>query len=287
MPTENLFEHSVKTSNQIADLLIGLVERFVTWLLTSGVRILVIFVLAWALIRLRRGITARFHKLIVGSSTSSERIQRAETLTGMLNAASSIVVVVAAGMMMLRETGIDIAPVLATAGIGGLALGFGAQTLVKDVISGFFVLVEEQVRIGDMVEVAGKRGVVDGMSLRTLRLRDLNGDVHIVPNGAVSIVTNMTRDYSCYIVDVQIPRSADPDRVFEALREVGTALQADAAFGDDILQPVEVLGIDAIGATTMTVKARLTTRPMKQWSVGREFNRRMKKRFDELDITAA
>jgi small conductance mechanosensitive channel len=273
--------------DRIVELLVSLGEHTITWALTSGLRISIIVVLAWTAIRMLGSASSRLHKTMVGSAASLERIKRADTVIGMVRTVAVILIVVAASMMALRETGIDIAPVLATAGIGGLAVGFGAQTLVKDVISGFFMLLEEQVRIGDVVEVAGKSGVVEGISLRALRLRDVSGNVHIIPHGSVTLVTNMTTDYSRYVVDVQVARREDSDRVAETLRTIGADLQKDEAFGADILQPIEILGVDAVTATTFTVKARLTTRAMKQWRVGREFNRRMKKRFDELGIAVA
>ena len=287
MEMEKAVQQSVMTSTRIVDLLLQLMERLITWLLTSGVRILIIMLLAWIAIRVLRGLTARLHKTMVGKSVSLERLKRADTILGMLRTVGAIFVGLAATMMALRETGIDIAPVIATAGVGGLAIGFGAQTLVKDVISGFFLLVEEQVRIGDIVEVAGKSGVVERISLRTVRLRDVGGNVHVVPNGNVTLVTNMTLDYSRYLVEAQVARREDPDRVFAALRGIGEEMQKDAELGEDILQPIEVLGVDALAAASMTIKARLTTRPMRQFRVGREFNRRMKKRFDELGIAAA
>ena len=287
MEMEKAVQQSAMMSTRIIELLLQLTERLITWSLTSGVRILIIMLLAWIAIRVLRGLTTRLHKTMVGKSVSLERIKRADTILGMLRTVGAIFVGLAATMMALRETGIDIAPVLATAGVGGLAIGFGAQTLVKDVISGFFLLVEEQVRIGDIVEVAGKSGVVERISLRTVRLRDVGGNVHVVPNGNVTLVTNMTLDYSRYLVEAQVARREDPDRVFAALRGIGEEMQKDAELGEDILQPIEVLGVDALAAASMTIKARLTTRPMRQFRVGREFNRRMKKRFDELGIAAA
>lgn len=284
---DQLMAHSVTLSTHVADLLLNLLERFLTWLLGSGVRILVVLALSWAMIRLIRTLTERLHRVMVGSSTSLERVKRADTAIGAVRTAGVIFVAVAGAMMALRETGIDIAPVLATAGIGGLAVGFGAQTLVKDVINGFFLLFEEQVRIGDVVEVAGKSGVVEGLNLRTLRLRDLAGNVHTVPHGNITVVTNMTRDYSRYVLDVQVARAEDPDRIFATLERIGEEMQNDAAFAEDILQPLEILGVDSIAAATMQIRARLTTRVMRQWRVGREFNRRMKKRFDEMGIAAA
>ena len=287
MEMEKAVQQSAMMSTRIIELLLQLTERLITWSLTSGVRILIIMLLAWIAIRVLRGLTTRLHKTMVGKSVSLERIKRADTILGMLRTVGAIFVGLAATMMALRETGIDIAPVLATAGVGGLAIGFGAQTLVKDVISGFFLLVEEQVRIGDIVEVAGKSGVVERISLRTVRLRDVGGNVHVVPNGNVTFVTNMTLDYSRYLVEAQVARREDPDRVFAALRGIGEEMQKDAELGEDILQPIEVLGVDALAAASMTITARLTTRPMRQFRVGREFNRRMKKRFDELGIAAA
>ncbi|MGH7897644.1 MAG: mechanosensitive ion channel family protein, partial [Candidatus Binatia bacterium] len=251
---DQVLQQSLSVTTRLANLLLNLAERFVTWTLTSGLRIVIVLLLAWVAIRVIRGLLGRLKTVMVGTSTSIERIKRADTVTGMLQTVGVIFVIAAALMMTLRETGIDIAPVLATAGIGGLAIGFGAQTLVKDVISGFFLLVEEQMRIGDIVEVGGKGGVVEGVTLRTIRLRDVSGNVHIIPNGSVSVVTNMTRDYSRYVFDVQVARKEDPDRVCEALRGIGQELQQDPAYGDDILQPLEVFGVESIAAASMTVK---------------------------------
>src|SRR5262249_46375140 len=146
---ETTILHSTKVSAHVGRVLALLGERFATWLLTSGVRIVIVLTLAWIALRLLRGLSARFHKALVGSTASLERVKRVDTILGMVRTTAAILIGVAAGMMVLHETGIDVAPVLATAGIGGLAIGFGAQTLVKDVISGFFLLVEDQVRIGD------------------------------------------------------------------------------------------------------------------------------------------
>jgi small-conductance mechanosensitive channel len=287
MDTTKVLEQSMTMSTRIAELFLQVTERFLTWMLTSGIRMLIILVLAMVAIRVVRVLTTRLHAAMVGESVSLERVKRADTILGMVRTIAVIFIGAIAAMMALRETGIDIAPLIATAGVGGLAIGFGAQALVKDVISGFFLLVEEQVRIGDVVELAGKSGVVERISLRVIRLRDVSGNVHLVPNGSVSLVTNMTLDYSRYVIDAQVARKEDPDRVFEALRGIGADLQKDPELGDDILQPIEVLGVDALAAASMTIKARLTTRPMRQFRVGREFNRRMKKRFDELGIAAA
>jgi small-conductance mechanosensitive channel len=278
---------STTISAHIGHALAVLVERFATWLFTSGTRIVIVLVLAWIALRLLSSATTRLHRALVGTAVSLERTKRADTILGMVRTTASILIGIAAGMMVLRETGIDVAPVLATAGIGGLAIGFGAQTLVKDVISGFFLLVEDQVRMGDVVEVAGRRGTVETIQLRTIQLRDLSGNLHVVPNGSITLVSNMTRDFSRYLVDAQVARREDPDRVFAALRQIGDEMQLDPEFKEDILQPIEILGVETLTAANMTIRARLTTRAVQQWRVGREFNRRMKKRFDELGISAA
>jgi small conductance mechanosensitive channel len=284
---ETTIQNSTKLSAHAGHALAGLGERFTTWLLTSGVRIVIVLILAWIALRLLSGASARLHKTLVGSAASLERRKRADTILGMVRTTAGIFIGIAAGMTVLRETGIDLAPVLATAGIGGLAIGFGAQTLVKDVISGFFLLVEDQVRIGDVVEVAGRRGSVEAIQLRTIQLRDLSGNVHIVPNGSITLVSNMTRDFSRYLVEAQVARREDPDRVFAALSQIGEEMQQDPGFKTDILQPIEILGVEALTPATMTIRARLTTQPVQQWRVGREFNRRMKRRFDELGISVA
>jgi moderate conductance mechanosensitive channel len=284
---ETTILNSTKVSAHISHVLALFGERFATWLLTSGVRIVIVLTLAWIALRLLGSASARLHKMLIGSATSLERTKRADTLLGMVRTTAMILIGIAAGMMVLQETGIDVAPVLATAGIGGLAIGFGAQTLVKDVISGFFLLVEDQVRIGDVVEVAGRRGTVETIQLRTIQLRDLSGNVHVVPNGSITLVSNMTRDFSRYLVEAQVARREDPDRVFAALSQIGDEMEHDPGFQADILQPIEILGVEALTPATMTIRARLTTRPVQQWRVGREFNRRMKKRFDELGISVA
>jgi small conductance mechanosensitive channel len=187
-------------------------------------------------------------------------------------------------MMILGEIGIEIGPILAAAGVVGLAVGFGAQHLVQDLLAGFFILLEDQIRVGDVVEVAGKGGLVEQVSLRTVVLRDLAGNVHYVRNGQIDAVTNMTKEYSRYVFDVSIAYRENVDEVMNVIREIDAGLREDPEFGPDILAPIEILGVDRFADSAVVIKARTTTRPIQQWRVGREFNRRMKQRFDELDI---
>jgi small conductance mechanosensitive channel len=190
-----------------------------------------------------------------------------------------------AGMMIVLHTlGVNVTPILAGVGILSLAVGFGAQSLVKDIINGLFILVEDSLAIGDVVNIRGTGGVVEAVNLRTIWLRDLQGSVHIIPNSQVEAITNLTKDYSYYVLEVNVAYREDTDAVIAALREIDSDLQGDPAFAADLLAPIEILGVDRFTDSAVVITARLKTRPIKQWSVGREFNRRMKKLFDARGI---
>jgi small-conductance mechanosensitive channel len=184
--------------------------------------------------------------------------------------------------MILAELDIQIGPVLAAAGVVRLAVGFGAQHLVQDVISGFFILLDDEIRVGDMVQIADKSGSVERLNLRMVVLRDLSGNVHYVRNGKIDVVTNMTKDYSRYVFDIGVAYREDVDEVIKVIQQVDEELRNDPAFGPDILEPMEILGLDQFAESAIIIKAR--TKPIKQWNVAREFNRRLKKTFDEKDI---
>ena len=212
------------------------------------------------------------------------RSARVRTLVPLLHKALSVVLGVLVTLTILSELGVDIAPLLAGAGVIGLAIGFGAQTLVKDVITGVFILVEDTIAVGDVVDVGDHAGMVEAISIRTIRLRDLSGNVHTVPFNEVSTVLNMTKDFSYYMFEIGVAYREDVDEVAEVLKEIGAEIQADPDYAPHILEPLEVLGLDKFADSAVIIKARIKTKPIKQWIVGREFNRRMKKRFDELGI---
>ena len=216
--------------------------------------------------------------------TTLAHSQRMRTLLPLLRNAASIVIVAVAALTILSELGINIAPLLAGAGVIGLAIGFGAQTLVHDVITGLFILFEDTISVGDVVVVGSHGGLVEGLTIRTLRLRDLSGNVHTIPFSQVSTVMNMTRDFSYYVFDIGVAYRENIDEVIEVIRQLGDELQADKTYAAEILEPIEILGVDAFADSAVVVKARFKTRPIKQWMVGREFNRRLKNRFDELGI---
>ncbi|MEI9476877.1 MAG: mechanosensitive ion channel family protein [Deltaproteobacteria bacterium] len=243
-------------------------------------------VVALTLISLRvtKVLSGRLVDFLVRKKEDPEFQKRAQTLGSIVRYVSVFAILMIAAMMVLREFGIDIGPILAAAGIVGLAVGFGAQSLVKDVISGFFILLEDQIRVGDVVEIAGKGGLVEKINLKTTILRDLAGNVHYVPNGRIDVVTNMTKDYSRYVFDIGVAYREDVDEVIKVIKEVDEGLRNDPDFKDDILEPIEVLGLDQFANSAVVIRARTTTKPIKQWRVGREFNRRLKKIFDERNI---
>ena len=182
-------------------------------------------------------------------------------------------------VICLSQLGFDVRPILAGAGIVGLAVGFGAQYLVRDVISGFFLVLEDQVRVGDVAVVNGTGGLVEDVTFRTIVLRDLAGTVHVFPNGTVTTLANMTKDWSGYVLDVEVAYREDPDRVVAIMRRVAEELRQDETHRPLILEPIEVFGVDAFKESSMVIKARLKTLPIQQWTVGREYRRRLVQAF--------
>ncbi len=261
-------------------------NQTVNWLVTSGPRIVVILVLMFAGVRLSRVAAARIFALLDRRKMDEEYRKRADTLSAVVAYALGALVVVVAALMILAELNIHIAPILAAAGVVGIAVGFGAQTLVQDVISGFFILLEDEIRVGDVVEITGKTGLVERLNLRMVVLRDMAGSVHYVRNGKIDVVTNLTKDYSYAVFDISVGARANVDEVSAVLRQVDEELRADPALRPEILAPLEILGLDRFADSTMIIKARIKTKPVKQWDIGREFNRRLKQKFDDRNIDA-
>jgi small-conductance mechanosensitive channel len=252
-------------------------------------RILLVLVVAWVALKLVRLAMLRLEKHLVARGSSegeefTETSKRAETLSRLLRQGLVILIWVMAILIVLREIGINIAPILASAGIVGLAIGFGAQNLVKDVISGFFMLLENQVRVGDVAVVNGTGGLVEKISFRTIVLRDLSGIVHVFPNGGINTLANLTREWSAYVFDIGVAYKEDVDRVIEIMREVGAQLRQDPKFGPLMVADIEIFGVDAFADSAVVIKGRLKTRPIKQWDVGREYRRRLKLTFDQEGI---
>lgn len=261
-----------------------IVKIFWEWLLSSGIHIFITVVITLIALKLSRIFAIRLVAFFTEKQKDIEVQKRAETLGEVIGHVSKVLILVIASMMILKELGIEIAPILAAAGVIGIAVGFGAQNLVSDVISGFFILLEDQIRVNDVVQIAGKGGLVEKVNLRMTTLRDLSGNVHFVRNGKIDIVTNMTKEYSRYVFDIGVAYREDVDEVIKVIKQIDEELRNDPDFKNDILEPIEILGLDQFADSAIIIKARTKTPPIKQWRIGREFNRRMKKKFDELNI---
>jgi small-conductance mechanosensitive channel len=216
--------------------------------------------------------------------TAIELEKRAATIGGIIRKSFAAVIWFVAILMALKEVGFDVAPILAGAGVVGLAVGFGAQNLVRDVISGLFILMENQVRVNDVAVINGTGGLVEEINLRTTVLRSLDGVVHVFPNGAITSLANMTREFSYYVFDIGVAYKEDTDRVVQVLHKVSEEMMNEEPYRSAIIQPLEVLGVDAFANSAVMIKARIKTQPLQQWLVGREMNRRIKKAFDQAGI---
>ena len=259
-------------------------QKLINWCLSSGLHIALVLILTLIALKAAKVLSKRLVDFIVRQKEDPEFQKRTQTLASIIRYVSVITILLVGTMMVLKEFGIEIGPLLAAAGIVGLAVGFGAQSLVKDVISGFFILLEDQIRVGDVVQIAGKGGLVEKINLKTTILRDLAGNVHYVPNGHIDVVTNMTKDYSRYVFDIGVAYRENVDEVIGVIKEVDEDLRNDPDYKDDILEPIDILGLDQFADSAVIIKARTTTVPVKQWRVGREFNRRLKMKFDERNI---
>ena len=224
------------------------------------------------------------HRMASRFEEGSSARKRAHTLTGIVMSVVLVVVWITAVVMVLQELGVPVAPLLATAGIAGLAIGFGAQTVVRDLLAGFFILLENQYDVGDTVQVATVSGTVEAVGLRTTVLRGADGTRHVVSNGEIRISSNQTRIFSRSVLVLPLPYDVDVDHALALATAAGADLRSDPAFGPDILGDIEVLGVDAFGADRMDIKLTVETRPGRQWAVGRELRRRIKVLLDREGI---
>ncbi len=293
------YQPVLRTALQVIILLLGaslILEAWnadiFTWLASDVGRaaigtlasIFAIIVIAMIVLEVASTFVDRYLTTVDEEGELVERSQRARTLLPLARNALRVVIGVVAALMILTEIGIDIAPMLAGVGVVGLAIGFGAQTLVKDIITGVFILMEDSVAVGDVVTAGGHSGLVEAITIRTIRLRDLSGNVHTVPFSSIDSVTNKTKEFSYYVVDAGVAYREDYDEVVAIMCEVGEDLQRDPDFGPNMLEPLEILGLDSFGDSAVVIRARLKTLPLKQWSTGREYNRRLKAAFDAHGI---
>ncbi|BDG61326.1 mechanosensitive ion channel family protein [Caldinitratiruptor microaerophilus] len=249
------------------------------------VSVLAIAALSWAAVRVGgRAVEAFGEALRPAGALPSDQDRRLGTMVRVLRRLVEVTVGGVAALVILNRLDVDIRPILTAAGVGGVALGLGAQSLVRDLIGGFFILAEDQMRVGDVVKIGDASGVVEEIGLRTTVLRALDGTVHVIPNGQITTVSNLTKNWSRYLVDITVAYKEDVDRVMAVLRRVGEELAADPNFAPYILEPLQILGVDDFAASGVVIRVMWTTVPLKQWDVGREFRRRVKQAFDREGI---
>ena len=253
-------------------------------LAASTLRICGIVIGAWVVITVAQRAIRALRMRIASRLDDREAVQRAETLGRVIRYLAAVVVSLVAGMLVLSELGISVAPILGAAGVVGLAVGFGAQSLVKDYFTGFFLLVEDQIRQGDVVKLGEHAGLVEQVTLRYVQLRDYDGHVHYVPNGTITSVVNMGRDHAQAVVDVGISYDADVDAAMALMRDVGASMRLDPQQGMRILGDLEIAGVERWADSAVVIRARFKVAPLEQWNVRREMLRRLKQAFDRAGV---
>jgi len=246
--------------------------------------VIVILMLAWFLMILSRKLIRAFRNYMSARTDSKEDERRIETLARVFRYISTVAISLVAGMLALSELGLSIAPILGAAGVVGLAVGFGAQSLIKDYFNGIFMLLENQIRQGDVVEVCDKGGLVEDITLRYVCLRDYEGNVHYIPNGLITTVTNKSRGYAYAVIDVSIAYRENLDEVFAIMREAAAKLRESESFCNKILEDIEIAGVQEWADSAVILRCRFKTVALEQWGVRREFLLRLKKMFDARGI---
>ncbi len=222
--------------------------------------------------------------LKAGGGTEFEVENRAATIGSLTRKTLFVLIWAIAWLMVLKEMNFDVRPLLAGAGVAGVAVGFGAQSIIKDVLGGLFLMMENQIRINDVAVINGKGGLVEEINLRTTVLRAEDGAVHIFPNSSIQSLANLTREYSYYVFSISVAYKEDTGHVIDVLKELGAQLMADDPYHAAVLEPLEIMGVDKLGDFAVVIKARFKTLPSQQWLVGREMNARIIKRFAEARI---
>jgi small conductance mechanosensitive channel len=254
-------------------------------ILRGGVRVLGIWLLAWLALRVVRLTAQRIVRSVDDGddSVTTLREKRGQTIAQLLRSVGRVLILTIA-VLLTFNVFINIAPILAGAGILGLAISFGAQSLVRDVISGFFILLENQFAVGDVIEAAGKSGVVERMTMRVVILRDLEGTMHVIPNGEMKVVSNKTRGWARAVIDIGVPYNEDVDRALAVVRDEAAQFSTDPVWGLQLDGPVEVLGVESLAESSVVIRTLIKTQPGSQWNVAREFRRRLKNRFSRETI---
>ncbi len=263
----------------------------ISWesIIATCLRITIILFFAWLGMKILQKILKRLEQRLLKQSAAageppSESQKRVETLVRLVKQGAFIALWVTVGLVLLKEIGVEVGPIIASAGIAGLAIGFGAQNLVRDIISGFFIILENQVRVGDVAIINSTGGLVEKINFRTIVLRDLGGIVHVFPNGTITTLSNLTNEWSAYIFDIGVAYKEVTDEVIAVMKKVGEELKQDETIGPLMLELPEIFGVDKFDNSAVVIKGRIKTKPISQWQVGREYLRRVKLAFDENDI---
>jgi small conductance mechanosensitive channel len=252
---------------------------------TSALRIALILTIAWVARRALTNAIGLFRSRFAGQANDAEQTKRAETLARVFRYIVTVVISVVTVMVVLGELGVSVAPILGAAGVVGLAVGFGAQSLVRDYFTGFFLLLENQIRQGDVVKLSSEHaGFVEQVTLRYVQLRDYEGRVHFVPNGQITTVINMTRDFSFAVMDIGVAYRENVDEVMALMREVAAELRADPAYAERIVEDLEMAGVDQWADSAVVIKCRFKVVALSQWVVKREYLRRLKNAFDARGV---
>jgi len=249
-----------------------------------AIRILAILVVAFVVLRFIRAFVPRLREHIAGRQESIEDTKRIQTLLRVAHYLLTASTLAVAVLLVLGEVGISLAPILGAAGVVGIAVGFGAQTLVKDYVSGFLLLLENQIRVGDAVEISGKSGIVEEVTLRFIRLRDFGGNVHFIPNNTIGVITNSSLGFAYAVLDVGIAYGSDIEVSMQVMRDVDESMREDASFAGKILKPLEIAGVDQWADSSVMIKARIQVKPLEQWHVRREYLKRLKIAFDAKGV---
>jgi len=265
-------------------------KSLIRWLVTEIPSIIVLIIILIIALRVSSFLITKLKKILVRRTVNhsqepdTEAEKRLNTLMGIVRKGTSIIIWTVFIMIFLKKINIDIGPILAGAGIVGLAVGFGAQELVRDLITGFFILLENQIRTGDVAIINGTGGLVEKIELRTVSLRDQAGTVHIFQNGKINTISNMTKEWSAMVFDIGVAYKEDLNQVMQVMKDVSEELRNDEKFKPLILEPMEIFGLDSFGDSALIVKGRIKTKPIQQWTVGREYNKRLKEAFDKYNI---
>ncbi|MBW6521274.1 MAG: mechanosensitive ion channel family protein [Desulfoarculaceae bacterium] len=262
-----------------------------TWdiVVKTGLRVCILLLFSWMAMKLLQRFLRHLeihltNKSMAEGEPPSESAKRIGTIVRLLRQACLLTLWLTVGLVILKEFGVEVGPIIASAGIVGLAVGFGAQNLVRDIIAGFFMILENQIRVGDVAILNGTGGLVEEINFRTTVLRDQGGAVHTFPNGTITTLSNLTNDWSAYVFEIGVAYKEDTDHVIEVMQEVGKTMREDKKFANLMLEDLDIFGVDKFDDSSVIIKGRIKTKPIRQWVVGREFLRRIKYAFDKNHI---